>query len=57
MEKNTKIYKPRTCEQCPVIKNEKGTLVCGVMRELKAKAHDTQEKLQMWIKCPLDWDK
>jgi hypothetical protein len=53
----TKQYKPRTCEQCLVIKKEKGTLICGVMRKLKAKANSTQEKLQMWRKCPLDWDK
>ena len=53
----TKLYKPRACEQCPVIKNEKGTLVCGVMRELKAKTNDPLEKLIMWRNCPLDWDK
>lgn len=55
--KQTKIYKPRTCEQCPVIKKEKETLICGVMRELKANTHDPQEKFQMWKKCPIDWDK
>lgn len=53
----TKLYKPRTCEQCPVIKNEKGFLVCAVMRELKANIRNDQEKLNMWRNCPLGWDK
>lgn len=55
-----KIYKPKTCFQCPVVeidKKDKGKIVCGCMRELKAKAYNTQEKLQMWRKCPLAWDK
>lgn len=53
----TKLYKPKTCEQCPVINNKKGVLICGVMRELKANAQDPLEKLIMWRKCPLAWDK
>lgn len=53
----TKLYKPKTCSDCPAARNDKGILVCGCKKELKAKVHDTQEKLQMWGKCPLDWDK
>lgn len=52
-----KLYKPKTCEQCPAVRVEKGEIVCGCMRELKAKANNPIEKLQMWQKCPLAWDK
>lgn len=52
-----KLYKPKTCEQCPVVNVVKGEIICGCMRELKAKAYNSQEKLQMWRKCPLAWDK
>lgn len=52
-----KLYKPKTCEQCPVVRIKKGEISCGCMRELKAKAHDLLEKLIMWRKCPIDWDK
>jgi hypothetical protein len=51
------MYKPNNCEKCPAIELQKGEIVCGCMRELKAKVHDPQEKLQMWRKCPLAWDK
>ena len=49
--------KPKTCYDCSAVEIKRGEIVCGCMRELKAKAHDTQEKLQMWEKCPLAWDK
>ena len=52
-----KPYKPKTCEQCPVVNIVKGEIICGCMRELKAKANDPQEKLQMLRECPLAWDK
>jgi hypothetical protein len=52
-----KIYKPKTCEQCPVVKHEKGMIVCGVMKNLKAKANDTNEKTQMWKNCHIAWDR
>lgn len=53
----TRCYKPKTCSDCPVVKNDKGILVCRCMKELKAKANNPIEKLQMWQKCPLAWDK
>lgn len=49
--------KPKTCEQCPVVKTEKGQIVCGVMRELKADTNNYAEKFRMWKSCPIDWDK
>ena len=52
-----KLYKPKTCEQCPAVNIVKGEIICGCMRELKAKTNDPQEKLQMWRECPLAWDK
>ena len=52
-----KLYKPKTCEKCPAVNVVKGEIICGCMRELKAKANDPQEKLQMWRECPLAWDK
>ena len=57
MKNITKITKPKTCEQCPVVKVEKGQIICGVMRELKASANNYAEKFQMWKQCNLDWDK
>ena len=52
-----KIIKPKSCDKCPVVKLEKGTLICGVAREFKAKATEPIEKLVMWRNCPLNWDK
>lgn len=49
--------KPKTCYDCPAVELKRGEIVCGCMRTLKAKDTDPQEKLQMWRKCPLDWDK
>jgi hypothetical protein len=49
--------KPNNCEKCPAVELNKGEIACGCMRELKAKAYAPQEKLQMWRKCPLAWDK
>jgi hypothetical protein len=49
--------KPNNCEQCPAVEINKGEIACGCMRTLKAKAHDPQEKFQMWRKCPLAWGK
>lgn len=57
MGTDKKIYKPKVCEDCLVCKKEKGMVVCGVMKELKANANNTAEKFKMWKKCPLDWDK
>ena len=52
-----KLCKPKTCSDCPAVRNDKGILVCGCMTELKANANNPIEKLQMWQKCPLAWDK
>ena len=52
-----KLYKPKTCEKCLAVNTVKGEIICGCMRELKAKANDPQEKLQMWREWPLAWDK
>lgn len=51
------MQKPTNCEKCLAVELKKGEIICGCMRELKAKADDPQEKLQMWRKCPLAWDK
>lgn len=52
-----KMKKPNTCYDCPAVEIKKGEIVCGCMRTLKAKDTDPQEKLQMWQKCPLGWNK
>ena len=49
--------KPIKCEKCPAVDVEKGIISCGVMKSLKAKIDDPSEKLEMWRKCPLAWDK
>lgn len=49
--------KPISCEKCPAVEISKGTIVCGCMRTLKADITKSEEKLQMWRKCPLGWDK
>ena len=57
MEKK-KLYKPKNCELCPAIgNNNKGEIFCLCKRDLKAKITSNNEKLQMWLKCPLAWDK
>lgn len=52
-----KIYKPKSCELCPVVKIEKGVIICGAYKSLKAKTNDSTEKYDMWKKCPIGWDK
>lgn len=55
-----KIYKPKTCLDCPVIsvdKKDKGKVVCGVMRELSANKQIPEEMKRMWNACPIGWDK
>lgn len=49
--------KPRNCTECPAVENKKGEIVCGCMRDLKAKSTEPIEKLEMWKNCPLAWDK
>jgi hypothetical protein len=51
------MQKPNNCEKCPAVEPKKGEIICGCMRELKAKVHDPQEKRLMWSKCPLAWGK
>ena len=53
----TKLHKPRTCEQCPVIRIDKGTMTCGAYKKLKAKIFDSTERYNMWKSCLIDWDK
>lgn len=57
MEQENKIYKPKSCEQCPVIRIDKGTMTCGAYKKLKAKISDSTERYNMWKSCPIDWDK
>lgn len=57
MEENKKLYKPKGCAKCPAVKIEKGMLICLCMKELKANINNSDEKLEMWEKCPLAWDK
>lgn len=52
-----KIYKPKSCKDCPAVKIEKGMLVCGCLRELKSNLKSQTEQKTMWEKCPIDWDK
>ena len=51
-----KIYKPKSCEDCPVCKIVKGRVECGVARDLSASRIDYREKFEMWKKCPIAWD-
>lgn len=55
-----KIYKPKTCLQCPAVKidkKDKGKIVCGCMRNLSADTRKPNEAKEMWNKCPIGWDK
>ena len=55
-----KIYKPKTCFQCPVVeidKKDKGKIVCGCMRNLSSDTRKPNEPKEMWNKCPIGWDK
>lgn len=55
-----KIFKPKTCLDCPVInidKKDKDKVVCGVMRKLSANKQVPEEMKQMWNNCPIGWDK
>lgn len=56
MEKK-KIFKPTNCEQCPAVKIEKGIITCKCCRDLKAKCNDYGERLEMYNKCQINWDK
>lgn len=56
MEKK-KIFKPISCEKCPVVKIDKGIISCRCCRDLKAKYNNCDEKLEMYNKCQIDWDK
>lgn len=49
------MVKPKCCEQCVVVKAEKGMIKCGCMPSLTAKTYE--EKLDMWKNCPIMWDK
>lgn len=55
MEKK-KIYKPSSCEKCPVVKIDKGIITCRCCRDLKAKYNDYDEKMAMYNNCQIDWD-
>lgn len=55
-ETNKKLFKPRTCQECPAVEIKKGEIICKCMRELKANISDSEEKVDMWKKCPLAWD-
>lgn len=50
-----KIYKPKTCHECHVVKDEKGKLTCLVCHPRKT-AVTLEEIKQMYNKCPLQWD-
>lgn len=52
-----KILKPKTCEECPVGETKKDKIVCGVARDKKADKLNYKEKRDMWLNCPLTWDK
>lgn len=57
MEQENKIYKPKSCEECPVIRIGKEIMTCGVHKKLKANISISKEKYNMWKNCPIDWDK
>lgn len=53
-----KIYKPKTCKECPVGINNKGKITCGVSRnKLIAQSTNIKEMKEMYEKCPIDWDR
>ena len=55
-----KIYKPKTCFQCPAVKIEKkdkGKIVCGCMRNLSADIRKPHEQKEMCDNCPICWEK
>ena len=52
-----KIYKPKTCFECPAVEKDKGKIVCGCMRNLSADIRKPHEQKEMWDNCPIGWDK
>ena len=52
---STNKSKPKSCDVCPAVKVEKGTLICKCMPILKASTSSKWEKTNMWNKCPIDW--
>ena len=51
------IYKPSTCNECPVVEVKKAIIVCGVSKNMQASKKDKYEQQLMYAKCPLEWDK
>lgn len=51
-----KLYKPKNCSLCPAVRAEKGSMICGCKKELKADINNPTEKLTMWKQCPLAWE-
>lgn len=49
--------KPKDCFNCPVVRNEKDKIVCGVYKELKADKHSVYELKVMNKNCIIDWEK
>ena len=53
---DSKLFKPKNCGLCPVVRIEKGSMICGCNKKLEARTSYPHEKLRMWTNCPIAWE-
>lgn len=51
-----KIFKPKSCIECPVFKRKKQKFWCSVQPTSKNEKNKTTIE-EMYKRCPIDWDK
>ena len=49
--------KPKSCLVCPVVEQNKKSIICGCLRDIKADKDSPYMQKQMYDRCPLKWKK
>lgn len=56
---NNKVFKPKSCLECPVFKRKKKNYWCGVRptSHRRGEKQSQQTLSEMYKSCPIEWDK